>query len=104
MHRPDSQVRRDMVVAISAEGLGCNSVGSFVIMSSPSCCPDADYDDFYGILHPATRIGILIEDQVAPKSCGHVKGKRVVGRDEAVSRIRAAADARCGERRVSSAR
>ena len=28
--------------------------------------------------------GILIEDQVWPKSCGHVRGKRVVGRDEAV--------------------
>ncbi|GIL77225.1 hypothetical protein Vretimale_3094 [Volvox reticuliferus] len=38
--------------------------------------------------------GILIEDQVAPKSCGHVRGKRVVGREEAVSRIRAAVDAR----------
>ncbi|GFR41987.1 hypothetical protein Agub_g2667 [Astrephomene gubernaculifera] len=38
--------------------------------------------------------GILIEDQVAPKSCGHVRGKRVVGRGEAVERIRAAADAR----------
>ncbi|GAX80954.1 hypothetical protein CEUSTIGMA_g8389.t1 [Chlamydomonas eustigma] len=38
--------------------------------------------------------GILIEDQVSPKSCGHVKGKRVVGREEAVSRIRAAVDAR----------
>eukprot|EP00890_Picochlorum_soloecismus_P005162 jgi/Picsp_1/5647/NSC_03006-R1_-dimethylmalate lyase-like len=38
--------------------------------------------------------GILIEDQVWPKSCGHVKGKRVVPRDEAVARIRAACDAR----------
>jgi hypothetical protein len=38
--------------------------------------------------------GILIEDQVSPKSCGHVRGKRVVSREEAVSRIRAAADAR----------
>ncbi|KAK9824446.1 hypothetical protein WJX72_010304 [[Myrmecia] bisecta] len=38
--------------------------------------------------------GILIEDQVAPKSCGHVKGKHVVSREEAVSRIRAAVDAR----------
>ncbi|GLC42609.1 hypothetical protein PLESTB_001118600 [Pleodorina starrii] len=38
--------------------------------------------------------GILIEDQEAPKSCGHVRGKRVVGREEAVSRIRAAVDAR----------
>eukprot|EP00798_Chlamydomonas_sp_ICE-L_P024508 gene24508-10107_t len=38
--------------------------------------------------------GILIEDQIAPKSCGHVKGKKITGREEAVSRIRAAADAR----------
>lgn len=38
--------------------------------------------------------GILIEDQVAPKSCGHVRGKKVVSRDEAVARIRAAVDAR----------
>ena len=39
--------------------------------------------------------GILLEDQVAPKSCGHVRGKAVVPRAEAVARIRAAADARC---------
>jgi hypothetical protein len=44
------------------------------------------------LLLPAA--GILIEDQVSPKSCGHVRGKRVVSREEAVSRIRAAADAR----------
>lgn len=30
-----------------------------------------------------------------PKSCGHVRGKRVVPREEAVARVRAAADARC---------
>ena len=38
--------------------------------------------------------GILIEDQVAAKSCGHVRGKEVVSRAEAVSRIRAAVEAR----------
>lgn len=37
---------------------------------------------------------IMIEDQVAPKRCGHTKGKLVVDREEAVSRIRAAVDAR----------
>lgn len=31
---------------------------------------------------------------MAPKSCGHVRGKRVVDRHEAAARIRAAADAR----------
>lgn len=37
---------------------------------------------------------VMIEDQVAPKRCGHTRGKQVVGRDEALSRIRAAVDAR----------
>jgi len=38
--------------------------------------------------------GIMIEDQVAPKRCGHTKGKAVVPREEAIARIRAACDAR----------
>ena len=38
--------------------------------------------------------GVLIEDQLAPKRCGHTPGKDVVGRDEAFDRIRAAVDAR----------
>ncbi len=37
---------------------------------------------------------IMIEDQVAPKRCGHTKGKQVVGRNDALNRIRAAVDAR----------
>ncbi|MEJ1994547.1 MAG: isocitrate lyase/PEP mutase family protein [Limibacillus sp.] len=37
---------------------------------------------------------VMIEDQIAPKRCGHTKGKAVVGRDEALQRIRAAVDAR----------
>ena len=37
--------------------------------------------------------GIMIEDQVAPKRCGHTKEKAVVDRDTAVSRVRAAVDA-----------
>jgi 2-methylisocitrate lyase-like PEP mutase family enzyme len=36
----------------------------------------------------------MIEDQVAPKRCGHTRGKAVVGRDEALLRVRAAVDAR----------
>src|SRR5687768_14152966 len=38
--------------------------------------------------------GIMLEDQVAPKRCGHTEGKSVVGRDEALMRVRAAVDAR----------
>ncbi len=36
----------------------------------------------------------MIEDQVAPKRCGHTRGKQVVSRDEALARVRAALDAR----------
>ena len=36
----------------------------------------------------------MIEDQVAPKRCGHTRGKQVVDRDEAFARIQAGVDAR----------
>lgn len=38
--------------------------------------------------------GVMIEDQVAPKRCGHTEGKAVVDREEAFDRIRAAVEAR----------
>jgi 2-methylisocitrate lyase-like PEP mutase family enzyme len=38
--------------------------------------------------------GVMIEDQVAPKRCGHTEGKAVVEREEALARVRAAVDAR----------
>lgn len=37
---------------------------------------------------------IQLEDQAAPKRCGHFSGKEVIGIDEAVSKIKAAVDAR----------
>jgi 2-methylisocitrate lyase-like PEP mutase family enzyme len=37
---------------------------------------------------------VMIEDQVAPKKCGHTEGKQVVDRDEAFGRVQAAVDAR----------
>jgi 2-methylisocitrate lyase-like PEP mutase family enzyme len=36
----------------------------------------------------------MIEDQLAPKRCGHTRGKEVVPRAEALARVRAAVDAR----------
>ena len=42
----------------------------------------------------AGMAAIMIEDQVAPKRCGHTKGKAVVPREEAFLRIQAACDAR----------
>ncbi|CAN1833435.1 2,3-dimethylmalate lyase [Linum perenne] len=38
--------------------------------------------------------GIILEDQVSPKACGHTRGRKVVSREEAVMRIKAAVDAR----------
>ena len=38
--------------------------------------------------------GLMLEDQVWPKRCGHMKGKEVIPADEMVQKIRAAADAR----------
>ncbi|KAK9138919.1 hypothetical protein Sjap_009513 [Stephania japonica] len=38
--------------------------------------------------------GILLEDQVAPKACGHTRGRKVIPREEAIMHIKAAIDAR----------
>jgi methylisocitrate lyase len=46
------------------------------------------------ILEDSGVAGCHIEDQVNPKRCGHLDGKSVVPLDDAVRRIRAAADAR----------
>jgi 2-methylisocitrate lyase-like PEP mutase family enzyme len=64
----------------------------------------ADADTGYGNELNVTRTvreyesrnvaGIHIEDQVAPKRCGHLEGKEVVSRSEYVSKIRAAVEAR----------
>ncbi|KAG2565696.1 hypothetical protein PVAP13_7NG133500 [Panicum virgatum] len=38
--------------------------------------------------------GIMLEDQVSPKACGHTEGRKVVSREDAVMHIKAAVDAR----------
>jgi 2-methylisocitrate lyase-like PEP mutase family enzyme len=48
-------------------------------------------------LQDAGASGVLLEDQVWPKKCGHMSGKRVVETDEHAAKIRAAVDGR-GER------
>ncbi|MBB3010077.1 isocitrate lyase/PEP mutase family protein [Cupriavidus alkaliphilus] len=64
----------------------------------------ADADTGYGNELNVTRTireyeragiaGLHIEDQVAPKRCGHLDGKEIVPRDEFVAKIRAAVAAR----------
>src|SRR3989441_5322343 len=64
----------------------------------------ADGDTGHGDLHNVVRTvrefeqagaaGILLEDQVTPKRCGHFQGKQVIAAEEMVLKLRAALDAR----------
>jgi methylisocitrate lyase len=49
-----------------------------------------------GELIAAGAAGCFLEDQVWPKRCGHMRGKRIVPREEYVQKIRAAVEARAG--------
>nr|VFK53181.1 MAG: 2-Methylisocitrate lyase, PEP mutase family [Candidatus Kentron sp. TUN]VFK54009.1 MAG: 2-Methylisocitrate lyase, PEP mutase family [Candidatus Kentron sp. TUN]VFK58921.1 MAG: 2-Methylisocitrate lyase, PEP mutase family [Candidatus Kentron sp. TUN] len=40
--------------------------------------------------------GCFLEDQVWPKRCGHMRGKRVIDREEYLNKVRAAVEARDG--------
>lgn len=74
-----------------------------VCAAAPSLALIADGDTGFGNAINASRAveayaragaaAIMIEDQVSPKKCGHTRGKAVVGRDEAVARVRAAVEA-----------
>jgi 2-methylisocitrate lyase-like PEP mutase family enzyme len=64
----------------------------------------ADGDTGHGDLHNVVRTvreferagaaGVLLEDQVTPKRCGHFAGKQVIPADEMVLKLRAALGAR----------
>src|SRR5437588_9908158 len=64
----------------------------------------ADGDTGHGDLHNVARTvreferagaaGVLLEDQVTPKRCGHFSGKQVIATDEMVLKLKAALDAR----------
>ncbi|MBV6306743.1 isocitrate lyase/PEP mutase family protein [Candidimonas humi] len=84
-----------MTEMVEAAGILARSVGIPVI---------ADADTGYGNELNVTRTvreyeargvaGIHIEDQVAPKRCGHLDGKEIIPCEEYVAKIRAAAAAR----------
>src|SRR2546426_2024114 len=64
----------------------------------------ADGDTGHGDLHNVVRTvreferagaaGILLEDQVTPKRCGHLAGKQLIATDEMVLKFKAALSAR----------
>lgn len=53
-------------------------------------------DRTVGELIAAGAAGCFLEDQVWPKRCGHLQGKRLIGREEYIEKIRAADEARAG--------
>ena len=61
---------------------------------------DTGYGNVLNVRHTIERLigagakGCFLEDQQWPKRCGHMRGKRVVGRDEFIGKIRAAVAAR----------
>lgn len=56
------------------------------------------------VLEAAGANCIQLEDQLAPKRCGHFNGKQVISIQEAVDKIKAAADARRDENCLIMAR
>jgi len=79
-----------------------NNAGRIAEASGLPLIADAD-NGYGGVLNVRRTIqgyeragvaGVHLEDQVIPKRCGHLAGKQVVPVEEAVAKIRAAADAR----------
>lgn len=61
---------------------------------------DTGYGDLHNVAHTvktfeaAGAAGMLLEDQVHPKRCGHFSGKQLISKGEMVLKFRAAIDAR----------
>ncbi|NIO09309.1 MAG: carboxyvinyl-carboxyphosphonate phosphorylmutase, partial [Deltaproteobacteria bacterium] len=76
----------------------CGSVNIPVIIDA-----DTGYGNALNVIRTVKELidagaaGMFLEDQVWPKRCGHMKGKRVIPVEEQIQKIKAAVDAR-GER------
>jgi 2-methylisocitrate lyase-like PEP mutase family enzyme len=85
-------------------GLDENVAAARAIAACSNLLLLADADTGYGNpinVHHTVRAferagvaGLMFEDQVWPKRCGHLKGKEVISAEEMVQKIRAAAEAR----------
>ena len=73
----------------------CGSVGIPILVDA-----DTGYGNALNVVRTVRELiaagaaGCFLEDQVWPKRCGHMRGKRVVPRDEYLGKIRAAVDAK----------
>jgi carboxyvinyl-carboxyphosphonate phosphorylmutase len=75
----------------------CGSVSIPIIIDA-----DTGYGNALNVIRTVNELidagaaGFFLEDQVWPKRCGHMKGKRVIPVEEQIQKIRAAVDARRG--------
>ena len=73
----------------------CHSVDIPIIVDA-----DTGYGNSLNVVRTVNELidagaaGCFLEDQVWPKKCGHMRGKKVIERDEYVQKIRAAVDAK----------
>ena len=85
-------------------GLEENVAGARALVACTGMALLADGDTGYGnainVWHAVRAFeragvgGMMLEDQVWPKRCGHMKGKEVISSEEMVQKIHAAAEAR----------
>jgi 2-methylisocitrate lyase-like PEP mutase family enzyme len=85
-------------------GLEENVAGARALVGCTRMALLADADTGYGnavnVWHTVRAFeragvgGVMLEDQVWPKRCGHMKGKEVISAEEMVQKIHAAAEAR----------
>jgi len=85
-------------------GLEENVAAARAIVACSDLALLADADTGYGnavnVYHTVRAFeragvaGVMLEDQIWPKRCGHMKGKEVISAEEMVEKIRAAASAR----------
>src|SRR6476660_7783730 len=75
----------------------CGSVSIPIIVDA-----DTGYGNPLNVIRTVNELiaagaaGCFLEDQVWPKKCGHMRGKRVVERAEYIDKVRAAVEARGG--------
>jgi 2-methylisocitrate lyase-like PEP mutase family enzyme len=75
----------------------CGSVSIPIIIDA-----DTGYGNALNVIRTVNELidagaaGFFLEDQVWPKRCGHMKGKKVIPVEEQIQKIRAAVDARRG--------
>ena len=75
----------------------CGSVSIPIIVDA-----DTGYGNPLNVIRTVNELiaagaaGCFLEDQVWPKKCGHMRGKKVIERQEYIDKIRAAAEARAG--------